>query len=117
MAHRSGVSLRTRIFISCVACLLLATLMQFMLFGLTSSSIIARQTEEINQNTLDNLSIDVYETFKEVENSLINIYSHRDFVRELAAGREGLSERFGSIAYEMANMEFDARENLVALYI
>jgi len=105
--------------ISCVGCVVLAMLLQLVLFNASSSSIIAGQTAQINRTTLENLSDDVYDRFKRIENSLVTIYEHKSFVRELADVRDAdaLARKYAALAYEMAGSAFDSDENLVALYI
>ena len=77
-------SLKFSILISCVGCMVLALLLQLLLFMASSSSVISAQTAQINQRTLENLSDDIYDRFKRIENSLITVYEHKSFVRELA---------------------------------
>ena len=112
-------SLKSSILISCVGCMVLAMLLQLVLFHASSSSIIAAQTAQINRTTLENLSDDVYDRFKRIENSLITIYEHKSFVRELSSSvdQDALSRKYAALAYEMAGKAFDSDENLVALYI
>lgn len=112
-------SLKSSILISCVGCMVLAMLLQLVLFNASSSSIIAAQTAQINRTTLQNLSDDVYDRFKRIENSLITIYEHKSFVRELSssADQDALARKYAALAYEMAGSAFDSDENLVALYI
>lgn len=112
-------SLKTSILVSCIGCMMLAMLVQLVLFNASSSSIITAQTAQINRTTLQNLSDDVYNRFKQIENSLITIYEHKSFVRDLADESDGdvLAHRYAALAYEMAGGAFDSDENLVALYI
>lgn len=117
--HKKAWSLRASILLSCIGCTVLAMLLQLVLFNATSSSIIAAQTAQINRTTLQNLSDDVYNRFKRLENSLITIYEHKSFVRELAepGNTDELAHKYAALAYEMAGSAFDSDENLVALYI
>jgi len=112
-------SLKTSILLSCVGCMVLAMLLQLVLFNASSSSVISEQTAQINRNTLENLSDDVYDHFKQIENSLITIYEYKSFVRELTASGDAdeLSQKYAALAYEMANAAFSPEENLVAFYI
>lgn len=112
-------SLKSSILISCVGCMVLAMLLQLVLFTASSSSVISAQTAQINRTTLENLSDDVYDRLKRIENSLITIYEHKSFVRDLAAVRDAqaLSRDYAALAYEMANSAFDSDEHLVALYL
>jgi len=112
-------SFKTSILISCIACMVLVMLLQLVLFTASSSSVISAQTAQINRRTLENLSDDVYDRLKRIENSLITIYEHKSFVRELADHRDAdaLARKYAALAYEMADSAFDSDENLVALYI
>lgn len=117
--HKKAWSLRSSILLSCIGCTVLAMLLQLVLFNATSSSIIAGQTAQINRTTLQNLSDDVYNRFKRIENSLITIYEHKSFVRELAdaGSTDELARKYAALAYEMAGSAFESDEHLVALYI
>jgi len=120
MRHfRKTWSLKSSILLSCVGCMVLAMLLQLVLFTASSSSVISVQTAQINRRTLENLSDDVYDRLKRIENSLITIYEHKSFVRELADHRDAdaLARKYAALAYEMAGSAFDSDENLVALYI
>ncbi len=116
---RKTWSLKSSILLSCVGCMVLAMLLQLVLFTASSSSVISAQTAQINRRTLENLSDDVYDRLKRIENSLITIYEHKSFVRELADHRDAdaLARKYAALAYEMAGSAFDSDENLVALYI
>lgn len=97
------LSLRVRILLSCLACMVGAMLIQLTLFTRSSSQIISAQVETINANTLANLGDDLYERVKAVENSLIAIYEHKDFLRALALEDvTSLAETYASLAYTMA---------------
>lgn len=111
--------MRSSILLSCIGCTVLAMLLQLVLFNATSSSIIAGQTAQINRTTLQNLSDDVYNRFKRIENSLITICEHKSFVRELAdaGSTDELARKYAALAYEMAGSAFESDEHLVALYI
>ena len=119
LRHKRAWSLRASILLSCVGCMLLAMLLQLVLFNASSSTIIAGQMAQINRTTLQNLSDDVYNRFKRIENSLITIYEHKSFVRELADAEntDELARKYAALAYEMAGSAFDSDEYLVALYI
>lgn len=112
-------SLKTSILLSCVGCVVLAMLLQLVLFNASSSSVISAQTAQINRTTLENLSDDIYDRLKRIENSLITIYEHKSFVRDLAASgdAQALSRDYATLTYEMANSAFDSDEHLVALYL
>jgi len=116
---RKTWSLKSSILLSCVGCMVLAMLLQLVLFTVSSSSVISAQTAQINRTTLSNLSDDVYDRLKRLENSLVTIYEHKSFVRELADmhDTDALVRKYAALAYEMANRSFDSDENLVALYI
>ena len=116
---RKTWSLKSSILLSCVGCMVLAMLLQLVLFTVSSSSVISAQTAQINRTTLSNLSDDVYDRLKRLDNSLVTIYEHKSFVRELADmhDTDALVRKYAALAYEMANRSFDSDENLVALYI
>ena len=119
MQRKKTWSLKSSILIACVGCMVLAMLLQLVLFNASSSSIIAAQTAQINTTTLENLSDDVYSRLKRIENSLVTIYEHKSFVRELADSGDtsALARKYGALAYEMAGSAFDSDANLVALYV
>ena len=115
---RRPLSLRVRILLSCLACMVGAMLIQLTLFTRSSSQIISTQVETINANTLANLGDDLYERVKAVENSLIAIYEHKDFLRALALEDvTSLAETYASLAYTMAYEAFEPPQYLNALYI
>ena len=112
------LSLRVRILLSCLACMVGAMLIQLTLFTRSSSQIISAQVETSNANTLANLGDDLYERVKAVENSLIAIYEHKDFLRALALEDvTSLAETYASLAYTMAYEAFEPPQYLNALYI
>ena len=111
--------LRTRILFSCVGCMLVAMLIQMLLFNASSSGVISAQTASINQSTLKNLTDDVYSSIKSVEDSLVGIYAHKDFLRALGANpaNTSLQTDYSSMAYEISSNDFSPSQNLTALYI
>lgn len=112
------MTLRTKILLSCISCMLIAMLMQLMLFNKSSTRIISRQTATINDSTLQSLGDDVYALFKNIENSLISVYEHKDFIRALGGGDiASLRDDFASLAYTMAFDSFEPTANLNALYL
>ena len=112
------LKLRGRILASCMAATLAAMLIQLALFNASSSRVLSRQTTAINESALQNLSDDIYQRLKDIENSLISVYEHKDFLRELsAAPAESVRENYASLAYAMAFDAFDTSQNLNALYI
>lgn len=116
MKHEKySYSLRSLILFSFVGCLLIALLLQMVLFNSSSSAIISRQADQFTRNSLENLSSDIYLRFKDIENSLIQIYDYKDFIRALSMDPSGSG--YETLAYEMAQKAFDPDENLVALYI
>lgn len=112
-------SLKSLILISCIGCMLLAMLLQMLLFNASSSAVITQQTAEINRNTLSNMSDEIYDHLKKIENSLISVYDHRAFVHDLGAApsADTLTQQYASLAYEMANEAFETDEYLTALYL
>ena len=115
---RRPLNLRVRILLSCLACMVGAMLIQLTLFTRSSTQIISAQVETINANTLANLGDDLYERVKAVENSLITIYEHKDFLRALALeGAASLAQTYASLAYTMAYEAFEPSQYLNALYI
>ena len=112
------MSLRVRILLSSLICMLAALLIQMTLFNASSSRIISRQTRTINESTLANLGDDVYALFKDVENALISVYDHKDFIRALGSQDVSALQRdFASLAYTMALDSFEPSMRLNALYL
>ena len=117
-AARRPMKLRTKILLSCLNCILVGMLVQLTLFNRSSSAIIARQAQTINDSTLQNLSDDLYQQFKTIENDLITIYEHKDFLRALTRGDiDMLRTDYASLAYRMAYDAFEPSVNLNALYL
>lgn len=113
--NKRSYSLRNIILLSFVGCLVIALLLQMFLFNSSSSTIISHQTDQFTRNSLENLSSDIYLRLKNIENSLIQIYDYKDFIRTLSTDQSGSG--YTALAYEMAQTAFDPDENLVALYI
>lgn len=115
MRKGRSYNLTNLILVSFVAFLLVAMLLQMMLFNRSSSLLISRQTDQFTQSSLENLSSILYSRFKDVENSLVQIYDYKNFIKALSSNN--LADGYSSLAYEMAQNSFDPDQNILALYI
>lgn len=120
MEHpKRPLSMRMKILLSCIVCMLLALALQTLLFYRSSSAIIYSQARQISGNTMENLQDDLYAFNKSVENSLIKIYNHSAFIRDLGFGTDALqlSGEYGQLTYDLSHSAFTPAQNLVALYL
>lgn len=112
-------SMRSKILISCLSCILTAIVLQFVFFLNSSSHVIYNQAQEISLNTLQNLQEDVYSYSKEYENSLIKIYNQKSFIHALALEEpsDQLRQDYGQISYDMVQNDFSPTQYIDALYL
>lgn len=118
-AKKRPLKMRTKIMISSVICILLALVLQTVLFYRSSSQIIYAQAQEINSNTMENLQDDLYSFNKSIENSMIKIYNQNEFKLDMSEGSSvsELQSAYKSIAYDLARNEFTQSQNVTSLYI
>jgi sensor histidine kinase YesM len=111
--------MRTKILLSCVVFLIVALLLQMLLFQNYSGGIIYTQAQRVSERALVNLQDDLYTLYKAAENSLIQIYADTELMLDFATQTDGqeLEKKYRSIAYDMAYSAFDASQNLAALYL
>ena len=114
-----SIKMRSKIFISCLVCMMLALSVQTWLFNRSSSQIIYTQAKQISHNSMDNLQEDLYNINKSVENSLIQIYNVSAYLRDISdqAPADVLIENHSQITYDLAHNAFIPDQNLAALYL
>jgi sensor histidine kinase YesM len=111
--------MRTKILALCLACTLLALLLQTLFFQYSASSIIYRQERDASRSSLQRMQDELYGWIKSYENNLIKIYNQTSFSRDLGvllAGSDPPS-RNSRAAYTMALTAFDPSQGVSALYI
>lgn len=114
-----SVRMRSKIFLSCFVCMVLALSAQTWLFNHSSSQIIYTQAEQMSRSTMDNLQEDLYNINKAVENSLIKIYNQPTYMRDISerAPVETLIKNHDEITYDLAHNAFTPGQSLTALYL
>lgn len=112
-----AVSMRFKILLSCLGCMILALVFQTILFQRSSSEIIYAQAHEISASTMSNLQDELYTFNKSIENSLIKIYNQKEFIRDLSYGLINENPGYSQIAYDLAHNAFSPAQNLTALYV
>lgn len=112
-----AVSMRFKILLSCVGCMILALVFQTLLFQRSSSEIIYAQAYEISSSTLSNLRDDLYTFNKSIENNLIKVYNQSEFIRGLAYNQAAENPQYSQMAYDLAYNAFNPSQNITALYI
>lgn len=113
------LSMRSKILLSCVVFLLIALVMQMLLFQNYSGDIIYAQARRMSEGALTNLQDDLYALYKQTEGSLIQVYADTKLVHDFSADLDAavLSKKYSSVTYDMAYSAFDAAQNLAALYL
>ena len=98
------LQMRTKILALCLACTLLALLLQTLFFQYSASSIIYRQERDASRSSLQRMQDELYGWIKSYENNLIKIYNQTSFSRDLGALLAGNdpSARNSRAAYTMA---------------
>ena len=112
-----SVSMRFKILLSCIGCMILALVLQTVLFQHSSSGIIYAQAKEISKSTMNNLQDEIYAFNKSIENSLIKVYNEKEFIRDLSYQQAVDNQQYVSLAYDLAHNAFIPSQNMVALYI
>ena len=74
---KQSMSLRKKILISCVGCMISALVLQTIIFQNSSSGIIVGQTRQITKNTLESLQGDLHTYIKNIEYDMIKIYNNK----------------------------------------
>lgn len=119
MGKINNLSMRAKILLSCIGCMIVALLIQTFLFQRSSSRIIYAQASEISRTTLNNLQDDLYAFNKGIENSLIKIYNDKEFIRDISFGPQigELQSVHNQVAYDLAYSAFNPSQNLTCLYV
>ena len=112
-----AVSMRFKILLSCIVCMILALVLQTIMFQRSSSGIIYAQAQEISKSTMSNLQDELYAFNKSIENSLIKIYTQEEFMRDLSNQQTTENLEHAPLAYDLAHNAFIPSQNMVALYI
>lgn len=114
-----GVNMRTKILWICILSTLFAMVLQTVFFQYSSSRIIYKQEKDINLNTLRNLQNDIFAYSKNIENCLIKVYNHKDFIKALSTGKnmDDLKKSYSQVSYDMALTVFEPNQNVNAIYI
>lgn len=111
--------MRGKILILCLGSTLIALILQTILFQNTSSRIIYDQAKEESFTSLKNMQNDIYSFTKNIEHSLIKIYSEKDFVKDLRTldDVEELNNRYYRFAHTFATENFNTSDAVVSFYI
>lgn len=75
--------MREKILLFCLIIALSALVMQTVLYGRTSSTLIYREAKEEHLRILENMQDDILNYMKSVENNLLEIYNQKEFVDDL----------------------------------
>ncbi|MGL5438068.1 MAG: sensor histidine kinase [Lachnospiraceae bacterium] len=111
--------LRFKILILCLATTMTALLLQTWLFNRRSSALIYNQAKAENLSLLQNMQDDLFGIQKNIENNIISIYNHRQFMKDLNSERsiDVLRSQYYREAYNAALECFDSSDGVLALYI
>jgi sensor histidine kinase YesM len=113
------LKMRTKILLLCLACTLLALLLQTLFFRYSASRIIYQQERTASLSSLERMQDELYGWIKSYENNLIKIYNQNAFSRELGGllAAADPPARNNRVAYAMALTAFDPSQGVNALYI
>ncbi len=114
-----SIKMRSKIFLSCLICMVLALAAQTWLFNHSSSHIIYTQARQMSRSTMDNLQGDLYNINKSIEDSLIKIYNQTSYMRDITdrVPLETLIKNHDQITYDLAHNAFTPSQKLTALYL
>ena len=112
-------NMRMKIMLLCLGCTLLALVLQSSFYQRASSSIIYEQAKTENLTRLETMQTEILELVNKIEQSLINIYTEREFIDDIKSGMpyDELRERYYTIAYQYGATNFTLDEGLQVLYI
>lgn len=113
------MKLRFKFLIMCLACTLMALILQTLLFQKASSDIIYKWAKEGNGSSLQNMQNEIYSFLKNMESNLIEIYNEKDLI-EAFRGKGSVKElkkEFYHKAYEIGTTDFNTSDGVVALYL
>ena len=75
--------MRNKILLICILCTLVALVLQTMLLLNVSSNMVYEQARDIAYNSLDNMQNELGSYIEGIENSMVNIYNDKMFLRAL----------------------------------
>ena len=73
--------MRNKILLICILCTLVALVLQTMLLLNVSSNMVYEQARDIAYNSLDNMQNELGSYIEGIENSMVNIYNDKMFLR------------------------------------
>lgn len=111
--------MRTKILVLCIACTLLALILQSVFFQYSAAAIVYQQEQEASRKSLQNMQNELYSWIKAYQNNLIKVYNYSSFIRDLGTGlsTDPLRNKYDRIAYDMALTDFGPSQNVDALYV
>lgn len=111
--------MRSKILILCLISTMTALILQALLFGRTSSSLIYNQAKKESFSLLQNMQDDLFTLLKSVENNIIKVYNRQPLLRDLKAEMpvSELRSKYYREAYTIATENFDTPDGVVALYL
>ena len=117
--YKIHTSFRVKIVILFTLVTLLALTLQTILFQYSSSKLIYNQAKQSSLNALTNMQDDIYTFIKSLENDILQIYTHTDFITDLTKETNVniIKSRYNKLAYQMALSDFSPSQNVNALYI
>jgi sensor histidine kinase YesM len=113
------LTMRTKILILCIACTVLALILQSVFFQYAASAIVYQQEQEASRKSLQNMQDELYDWIKSYENNLIKIYNRTDLIRDLSVRLplNVLRSEYDRTAYDMALTDFNPAQNVNAIYL
>lgn len=111
--------MQTKMLLTFGGIVLIALVMQTVLFWKNSSGIIYQQAEEESMNALENMQDDIYVYMKKIENGLAGIYNEKEYLNDLKRGKDvnELQKQYYRKAYQLASGRFDASDGVAAVYL
>lgn len=113
------MSLRTKILSVCLACTLLALLLQGVLFVSTSSSVIYNKAKEESIANIENMQYEISVYLENMQNKIGRVYQDTSFVSDLA-NVESISElrtEHFKLASNLVSDVFETSDRVVSLYM
>lgn len=111
-------SMRVKILLLCLSSILIALMVQTVLFQKTSARIIYDQTKQSNIHSLKSMQEDIQNVIKIMESNLLDIYNQKELIEDLQRHREinGMREEHYRTAYTIAQA-FEADDKVAAVYV
>lgn len=110
--------MRNKILLICILCTLVALVLQTMLLLNVSSNMVYEQARDIAYNSLDNMQNELGSYIEGIENSMVNIYNDKMFLRALREYEttDELRQDYYRYARDYAERYFTASDGMMALY-